>query len=75
MGNEVRRKLIAFFESEHSTFDPTAGIADQFDLDSLEIVEMYLMLENEFAVSIPDDKRKMKADLEYLTDLIVSLQQ
>lgn len=48
----------------------TQLIGDQYDLDSLSIVEMYLFIEDEFGITIPEEDRKMKITLSDLVAVV-----
>jgi len=71
METEIKQKLKVILERDYGdAVDESQQISDQYDLDSLSIIELYLILEDEFGISIPDELRKMKVTLEDLVALI-----
>ncbi len=68
MANEIQERLKTLLAKEYGAeVDEQKLIGDQYDLDSLSIVEMYLFIEEEFNIEIAEANRKMKVSL---TDLV-----
>ena len=71
MANTTQERLKSLLEREYGTkTDEQQLIGDQYDLDSLSIVEMYLFIEDEFGISIPEEDRKMKITLSDLVAVV-----
>lgn len=71
MENEIVAKINQILDLEYVIADKTKDhIADRYDLDSLSIMELYIILEKEFGISIPDKFRKMQVTVDDLQKLI-----
>lgn len=76
MENEILIKLNALLDREYGiTNIESSELAERYDLDSLSIIELYLMIETEFNISIPDERRKMKITVDGLAELIKELSE
>jgi acyl carrier protein len=72
----VNKVFEVSFEIESDALVPDANIFDDLGLDSLDIVDLVVALQQEFGVKIRDDKRVM--DIRTLEDIykfISALQQ
>jgi acyl carrier protein len=72
----VNKVFEVSFEIESDALVPDANIFDDLGLDSLDIVDLVVALQQEFGVKIRDDKRVM--DIRTLEDIykfISTLQQ
>ena len=75
MAKQVQERLSILLEQQYGAkLDEHQLISDQYDLDSLSIVEMYLFIEEEFGIQIADERRKMKVKLTDLVALVQELQ-
>ena len=71
MENQIQERLKALLAKEYGAeVDEQKMIGDQYDLDSLSIVEMYLFIEEEFGVEVPEVDRKMKVSLADLVAIV-----
>ena len=75
MENEIFDTITKLLDDEFSDgkdykIELSTNVADTFDLDSLSILELYLILETEFKISIPDEQRKMNVTVGDLVNLV-----
>ena len=54
--DRVNSVLAEEFEAEVDALKPEAGIKDTLQLDSLSLVDMVALIENEFGVKIPSSE-------------------
>ena len=70
---DIKRRLIDYLvEDFGSEPNPNGSLSEQYDLDSLSILDLYLQIENIFNIEIPEQDRKMDVKFDELFSLIKS---
>lgn len=54
--NKLKKMIASQLNIKEEKLDSNAKIIDDLGADSLDIVEMFMTLEEEFEITIPDDK-------------------
>jgi acyl carrier protein len=74
--NQIRSELAAIFEEVSGVPDEDvrldANLRDDLDVDSLSMVEIMVVVEQKFGVSLPDE---LAAELRTVGDLVNHIQQ
>jgi acyl carrier protein len=70
---DIKRRLIDYLSTDFgSEPDISESLSEQYDLDSLSILDLYLQIENIFNIEIPEQDRKMDVKFDELFSLIKS---
>ena len=71
MASQTQERLKFLLEKEYGAkVDEAKPIGEQYDLDSLGLVEMYMLIEEEFGIVVPEEDRKMKSALGDLVNIV-----
>jgi acyl carrier protein len=71
MASQTQERLKFLLEKEYGAkVDEAKPIGEQYDLDSLGLVEMYMLIEEEFGIVVPEEDRKMKIALDDLVNIV-----
>ncbi|MDQ9169251.1 acyl carrier protein [Oxalobacteraceae bacterium R-40] len=68
----LQKILMAHYPLQKESITPSAKL-EQLDIDSLGVMELFFAIEDEFGISVPNDKRSMQTvgDLvDYIDELL-----
>ena len=71
---KIREALAAQFEVEPESISMETSLVDDLGLDSLDVVELIVCLEDEYGVSIPDDVASTLTTVGKIVDYVEALQ-
>lgn len=70
---DIKQRLIDYLVEDFGSEPNLNGsLSDQYDLDSMSILDLYLQVENIFNIEIPEQDRKMDVKFDELFSLIKS---
>jgi acyl carrier protein len=70
ISNRVVKKVAEHLQVSEDQVVPEASFIDDLGADSLEIVELVMALEDEFGISIPDEKAEQIKTVKEVIDYI-----
>lgn len=64
---KIRKMIAERFDIEEATIVPETNIIDDLGVDSLDVAELLLVIEDEFSLTVPEEKI---SELKTVQDLV-----